>query len=351
MKSVLIVSLKFHPGHVSHMIASYRQCEELGYTPSFYVDVAFIGSLPKACRTLIYGKDDPSKIDIALFLFPCTKNINAMWSLKSKCGSKIIYVFHEPVEKYSRYLEVGYSKKYVVKKMLANVLYKIMVRISNSIILPSEKSLRMYDENKGYKNKNRYYLPLMFDDETIGTDLLKSERIYFSYIGTIAIDHSYTECLEFMLWAIENNKLPNLKFLIATKNNVERTERVQKAVEGGRLVIVDGRPMTNEEINSHYASSYAIWNAYARTNQSGVLPKAFMCGASALVLKENMSEFVEDGKNVISLQTNKDCQGIADGIERLLNNFDSYSKNCRDTFMNKFYYRNNNETFKKIVES
>ena len=26
----LIISLNFHPGHVSHMVASYKQCEELG---------------------------------------------------------------------------------------------------------------------------------------------------------------------------------------------------------------------------------------------------------------------------------------------------------------------------------
>ena len=28
---ILIISLNFNPGHVSHLIASYKQCEDLGY--------------------------------------------------------------------------------------------------------------------------------------------------------------------------------------------------------------------------------------------------------------------------------------------------------------------------------
>ena len=31
MSKALVISLNFHPGHVSHMVASYRQLEELGY--------------------------------------------------------------------------------------------------------------------------------------------------------------------------------------------------------------------------------------------------------------------------------------------------------------------------------
>lgn len=42
----LIVSLNFNPGHASHLVASYRQMEELGYESVCYVDNRFRGFLP-----------------------------------------------------------------------------------------------------------------------------------------------------------------------------------------------------------------------------------------------------------------------------------------------------------------
>lgn len=351
-KKAIIVSLKFHPGHVSHMIACYKQCEELGYSSYYYVDPRFLEFIPDVdpSRVYAYGKDIPTECHVSLFLFPSSRNLREMKRFRYH-GTKVIYVFHEPVEKYGRYLQVGYSVWYVVKKMLANILYKRMVSIANAIILPSEKSMKMYDDNKGYKNTHRYYVPLMFDDETKGTDLLVTKRKYFSYIGTIAIDHSYHECLEFMLWSIENGMLPSIKFLIATKNEVERTDRLMKAINSRRLVVIDGKPMKNEEINQYYAESYAIWNAYARTNQSGVLPKAFMCGSSAVILEENSSEFVENTKNVYTLSNNADKPGLVAAVEDIVNNFNMYSQNCRNTFLRKFYYRQYNQQLKEIIES
>lgn len=351
-KKAVIVSLKFHPGHVSHLIASYKQCEELGYSAYYYVDPKFIEFIPGVSDSRIYkyGKDMPAECQVSLFLFPSPRNLREMKRFRNQ-GTKVLYVFHEPVERYRRYLQVGYSFGYVIKKMLANLLYRKMVSISNAIILPSEKSLRMYDENKGYKNQCRYYVPLMFDDETVGTDLFAVKRKYFSYIGTIAIDHSYNECLDFMLWSIENDMLPSIKFLIATKNQVERTDRLMKAINSGRLVVIDGKPMKNEEINRYYAESYAIWNAYARTNQSGVLPKAFMCGSSAVILKENRSEFIENTKTVYALSNNSDKLGLVTAVEHIVSNFNIYSQNCRNTFLRKYYYRQYNQKLKEIIES
>ena len=48
----LIISLNFNPGHVSHMVASYKQCEELGYESVYYVNPAFIPFLPKDSRAV-----------------------------------------------------------------------------------------------------------------------------------------------------------------------------------------------------------------------------------------------------------------------------------------------------------
>ena len=46
----LIISLNFHPGHVSHMVASYKQCEELDYESIYYVNPVLAPNLPKDSR-------------------------------------------------------------------------------------------------------------------------------------------------------------------------------------------------------------------------------------------------------------------------------------------------------------
>lgn len=43
----LIISLNFNPGHVSHMLASYKQCEDLGYESVYYVNKKFVPFLPQ----------------------------------------------------------------------------------------------------------------------------------------------------------------------------------------------------------------------------------------------------------------------------------------------------------------
>lgn len=349
MKKAIIVSLKFHPGHISHLIASYKQFRELGYDTYFFVHAEFAKYLSDyKDNVLIYRKDKLQNISISLFLFPAINNIIEMFKQKIS-GSKIIYVFHEPVEPYSKYLAVGYSKIYVFKKILANFLYRIMVRLSNTVILPSRKSLEMFEANKGYKNKNYYYLPLMFDDERKLQQNNSICREYFSYIGTIAIDHCFTECQEFILRSIENNGDNGFNFLIATKNTIARTERIQKAIETGKLKIIDGEPMTNEEINEHYASSFGIWNAYSRTNQSGVLPKAFMFGTPALVMRKNLNEFTHDCENVVAIDDNTNFEEIEAAVKKIHDNFDVFSSASRKEFEKSFYYRVYNERFREIV--
>ena len=71
----LIISLNFNPGHVSHMVASYKQCEELGYKSVYYVDSAFCPFLPKGSCVNIASGGIAFKVDLAVFLFPSQKNL------------------------------------------------------------------------------------------------------------------------------------------------------------------------------------------------------------------------------------------------------------------------------------
>ena len=89
----------------------------------------------------------------------------------------------------------------------------------------------------------------MFDDER-KEEHQTAKRCFFSYIGTIAPDHSFKEYVDFVEWALENDELPSMKFLIATKSAFEAPEGLRKSE---RVVIKQGRPMSNEEINDYYS--------------------------------------------------------------------------------------------------
>ena len=307
----LIISLNFHPGHVSHMVASYKQCEELGYKSTYYVDPEFENYLPANSNILKNGINSCPITDLAIFLFPSQKNLPLIWKMKRK-GVKVVYIFHEPLSPMSDYRKAGFSYKYLAKLWVINRISQLTVKWSNLILLPSKKAVDFYEKNPLYKNRN-----------------------------------SFNEFLNFVEWAIKENKMPELRFLIATKSSFT----VPDALKGSqRITIQQGRPLTDEEINAYYASSIVVWNAYARTTQSGVLAKSFMFGTPALVLRKNCNEFAHDGMEIKAIEDNANKDEIAAAIVEVKKNFLFYSSNCRKRFMESFYYRQYNKQFRELIE-
>lgn len=342
--TALIISLNFHPGHVSHMVASYKQCEELGYYSVYYVNLAFTPYLPKGSRIVSSVSSERPKADLAIFLFPNQKNLPLIWKLKRQ-GAKVVYIFHEPLAPMKVYCEAGFSKKYLAKLWVINRISALTVKWSDYVLIPSKKAMKYYEENSLYTNKNYYYLPLMYSDEREERHTF-IPRMYFSYIGTVAADHSFQEYLEFVEWAVTNNKLEGISFMISTKSEFEIPEIMKNS---NRVSIYKGIPMTDEEINTYYSSSIAVWNAYARTTQSGVLAKSFMFATPAVVMRTNLNEFTHDGLNVVAIYDNTNKEEIAAAVERIYKNLEAFSVECRKEFEKSFYYGVYNDQFKEII--
>ena len=337
MEKALIISLNFNPGHVSHMVAGYRQYEELGYEPVYCVAPRFVDFLPEGSRICVYGKDSVPEAAVALFVFPSEKNLGLIRALKRR-GTRVIYIFHEPLGPLKEFREAGFSLKYLVKLWLINRINALTVKWSDEILLPSRKALELYKASPLYKNANYRYLPLLYTDERTA-ELAGTPRRYFSYIGTVAADHSFAEYLSFVEWAVKENRLPQLNFLIATRSEFDVPEVLAASP---RVKIQKGRPLTDAEINEAYASSYVIWNAYARTTQSGVLAKSFMFGTPAVVLRKNLSEFVQDGKEVVAIEDNTSFGQVEAAVKAVLEDFPRFSAAARARFEDTFYYRKYN---------
>ena len=346
MSKALVISLNFHPGHVSHMVASYRQFEELGYESVYCVDEGFVPYLPKDSRICVYGKDRFENVSAAVFVFPSQMNLLLIRKLKRQ-GAKIIYIFHEPLAPLTEYRKAGFSYKYLAKLWIINRISSLTVKWSDVVLVPSRKAEDFYHTNSLYKNENVHYLPLMYDDERT-EQYVVMERHYFSYIGTVAADHSFSEYLQFVEKAIAENRLLQLKFLIATKSEFEVPQALS---ESSRVIIQKGRPLSDEEINRYYASTFVVWNAYARTTQSGVLAKSFMFGTPAIVLRKNLSEFTVDGQEVVAIDDNTSFEKIEKAVLRITGGFEHFTSAARKRFEETFYYRRYNDTFKKILSS
>ena len=104
------------------------------------------------------------------------------------------------------YRKAGFSIKYLAKLWVIDHVSALTVKWSDFILIPSRKAIKYYEENSLYKNKKYFYLPLMYSDEYKENNA-KVPRQFFSYIGTVAADHSFSEYLNFVEWAVTNNKL------------------------------------------------------------------------------------------------------------------------------------------------
>lgn len=339
--TALVISLNFNPGHVSHLVASYRQMEELGYQSICYVNPRFKDFLSDDINIVTSDNSLPEAV-VAIITFPSLNNLKVIRKLRKR-KSKVLYIFHEPLAPLSHYRKSGFSWKYLAKLWVIDHINALTVRWSSNILIPSKKAIEYYHNNPLYRNDNVTYLPLLYDDEAA---TVTAQRKYISYIGTVAADHSFSEFLQYVKAALQNGWHPDCKFLIATKSEFEVPESIK---DSERVTIQKGCPLTNEEINHAYASSLLVWNAYIRTTQSGVLAKAYMFGTPALVMKHNLNEFMIEGQTVVSITDNRNTNQIHSAINHILAHTEAFSQNCRDLFMRQFYYKNHNETIKILL--
>lgn len=349
-ETVLIVSLKFRAAHISHLIASYHQMEDLGYHPILWVAKECVEFLPLNIDYVL-SINEIKDVSIAIFWFPAIGNFKAMWKLKYLFHAKIIYVFHEPAESFSTYLKSGNSLLWTIIYFAKYYVTLSFLALSDKVILPSNKAVNLYRKGLSrFANKRFSYLPLLYDDERTVANK-NSNRIYISYIGGISKDHAFDEFVNYIYEAYRINEFPGVKFLIASWQRVDISPKMHEMIDSGILDIHDGRPMTNEEINDFYAKTYVVWNAYNRTTQSGVLAKSFMFGTPALVTCKNLSEFISDGKEIKAVDSNTDYEELTKGIRSILSDFNSFSENARKNFERNYLYSTHNKEMADIIDN
>jgi glycosyltransferase involved in cell wall biosynthesis len=352
--NILIISLNFNPGHFSHLIANYKLFEDCGLTPYLYINKA-LNHMDKGNKFNKINNQGElrklKKISIAIFWFPSLRNIIEIIRLRIFFKSKIIYIYHEPFDSIKSYYKAGFGFKRIIEIYLINLVNIPVILFSHIIVLPSVAALSLYQKKYTFLNKNYSLIPLLFDDES-DFSLEESPKKFISYIGTIAPDHAFDSFVGFVNSAINNNWFPHMNFLIATKSKIPDKERrmLEPYLKSGKVVISEDHPMTNEEINHYYRKSLVVWNAYNRSMQSGVLPKAYMFGAAVIVLSRNANEFIKDHKTGIIIHDNNDVDEIKNAVEQIYSKKDFFFQNCRKMFLSTFYYKNKIDDYLSLFD-
>jgi glycosyltransferase involved in cell wall biosynthesis len=351
MKAI-IVSHKFNPGHLSHLLANYKLLSDAGVSVSFLWNRKFSEFSQLNIKPGIATKKDLLKLndgDLLIVWFPSIQALLDMLVVRALKKGKIIYIFHEPFDSIRSYLASGFGVVKTIKISLISLVNYLLVLCAHKIILPSDNAFDAFTLK--YRCK-RYFtkIPLMFDDESLESGL-GVRRQFISYIGTVAEDHAFDEFVKFVTNALGQNLFPDFKFLIATRSDIpiDSLDLLSPFINYQRLVVVSGVPLSNNEINGYYATSIIVWNAYKRSMQSGVLPKAYMFGTPVITSESNQSEFFVDGETGIEIKKGYDVDDISSAIERISIDFSRYSQHCREMFINNYYYISLSDKFLKFI--
>lgn len=351
----LIISRNFNPGHYSHMVAYYRLFENHHLNPCLYCNHQFNTMNQSQDLRIINNFSQiqtNEHIKFVVFLFPSLKNFWDILRLRFRYKAKIIYLLHEPFQSLSAFTNAGFGPAQTIRISLIHLINYLLVVMSDRIILPSTRAMVAYQKYYSHLRKKIMLLPLLFEDEAMIISP-QSDRKYISYIGTIAEDHAFDQFTSFAIHAIEGNWFPDHTFLIATRNILPERERLAlfPHIQSGRVVVQEGMPMTNDSINSFFRASLVIWNAYRRSMQSGILPKAYMFGTPVLVSPMNASEFFENHGHGVMIAQDYDPLITRTSVITILNNFELYSLQCRAKFLSTFHHNSTNPDFIQFIRT
>lgn len=343
----VIASLRFNPGHLSHLIANARLLQAVGYAVSFRWHSRFVGMAGSGMDAAPQTRAQLLKLgrgSVYVLWFPSLVGFLDILLLRLLLRPvQVVYVFHEPFTSYASYRASGFSRLKAFKVWLIHLVSKATVRLSDGVVLPSRNALAAFNQRYSGHGKSVQVVPLMFDDEAVHGVPARAARPFVSYIGTVAEDHAFDRFVDFAEQALRHQLLPGLRFQLATRSvlDPETARRLAPFVASGQMHIQSGRPLSNDEINTAYGSSLVVWNAYKRSMQSGVLPKAYMFGAPVLVSEANPSEFFEAGRHGVQVSSRYDTTELCAAVQTVVANFEAMSASCRSSFLAHFHYSAN----------
>lgn len=350
-RKICIVSLRYNPAHVQHLIAYAKLVQELGSEPFFLLDPGYSQFPELGELAQVFDPDSQFSsfgFTHALIYNASTANRMVATALKEN-GTKILYVLHEPQQPILDFLWAE-GPKIGIKGIVAHRYSVPVIKIADVVLLASRFGLKVYNDSDRKHNASCAYFPLIYDDEAprdVGS--LLPDKHYFGFMGGLCRAHGFDHFVRFMRSELLRGS--DLRFLIASRHPLPADVKNDPVVKKNpdKLKLMCGRPLSSDEINLAYAESFCIWNIYRRSTQSGVLPKAFMFGTPVLASSSgSFPEFVKDGVNG-KFGEGQDHDAIGRSLSDVRANQENFAFNCRRTFNEEFFYKANLSRFDSLL--
>ena len=402
----LIMSAKFAPGHFSHMLAFYRLFEASGFHAALYVRDAYQSFADDAPEYRCFTLDAPEvhAPDILLIYNLSMTDMNYIRRFRRENPSmRVWFVYHEPWAGFRAWaahlLRGRESLTESVKALGRYAFVQPVMRQTETVLLPSEEALSCYRVHcAGFHPQTRARMfPLVFtdeaeemrvaspdgesqgiraappdsesqknsaalsdgdsekirvappDSESEKNSVAPPERRYFSFIATAIRNHGFDLFLDYVRYKAAD---PDALFRIDTRSDIRRALRddvLQRLIREKRLLIRQGRPLSNAEINAAYASSACVWLFYRRSFQSGVLCKAMMFGAPVIASDTGSFREFLDGDNGVLLPVGAGNDDIDRAYETIKARQREMSGAARETWLRRFDYRAQLDAFQEII--
>lgn len=333
----VLAVLRNSPGNVMRAVAQNRIFDELGFISYLYIEKELVEpfGLQEGYR-LLHSEHE------VLALRPRVLVINNMAVSNPrfaravrKQGGRVFYILHEPFQGIRRCLDEGIKKQ--AKLIGVHALNVLTCLNVDEVLLPSEVSLCGYRKYMAWCNRNYRVFPLSYSDD--GHNVPHEERRYVSYIGTFAESHAASEFLGFVRYAAERDD--SIAFEIATCSTM--ADRIKggpfdRLEREGRLVVTEGRNLSEVEIASAYGRAVCVWGAYRSSTQSGVAISSMQMGAPLIATRTGIAGQLGEGVQYVSSPT---AYGeILAAVKRVRNRLPHYSAAARRVYEEQFDYKN-----------
>lgn len=357
MPTAYVMSAKFAPGHFSHTLAFYRLFEACGFEPSLFLCDGYRSFLDAApdYRAVPLDASAPAPDILLIYNLSMDDMRYVRPFLRENPSMRVWFVYHEPWPGFAawaaHFLRGRESFAESVKAFGRYVFVRPLMKHVETVLLPSDAARSRYEAHCAGFNRNARYrtFPLVFTDEAQGVSIDASERKYFSFIATAWRNHGFDRFLDYVRYKAPD---PSVFFRIATRSDIRaalRDRTLQSLIRQGRLLVRQGRPLSNDEINRAYASSGCTWSLYRRSYQSGVLCKAMMFGSPVIASEAgSFREFV-DGDNGVSLSADASLDEIDRAYQEIRRRGPEMSDAARRTFLNVFDYRVQIDAFRNLI--
>jgi len=350
-RRAVLVSLRFTPAIVQHLVAYSKALQELGFTVEAVLDGAYreVTELAGMTRASTEERDlERTSFSHAIF-FNVSFDNPALATRMKRAGARIIYIYHEPWEASFAFLRTdGLGIR--IKAAIAHRVSRPMLKVADLVLVGSAYGLNAYRRADARYNPSASCFPLIYDDDA-GQPAPETarEKLHFSYLGNIARVHGFDQFIRVMRESLKRKS--GIRFLIASRfalpEFVLKDDVIRRNLD--KIELICGRTLTNEEINGCYARSFGVWNLYRRSMQSGVLPKAFMHGTPVVASRVgSFPEYVRDGFNG-RFACGDDPGEVLSAMDEIRERSDEYARNCRQSFLDIFLYKSRLEELRQLL--